>query len=159
MNGELAELYQEILLDHNRHPRNFRVMADASRCVEADNPLCGDRLRLYLKLEGNRIEDISFRGVGCAISIASASMLTDRLKGASVREAEALFETVHDLLTREPPPGLAADLGELGSLSGVCRYPMRVKCATLSWHALKAALAEESPPAVVSTESNGAQAS
>ncbi len=153
MNGELAELYQEILLDHNRHPRNYYAMADASRYVEADNPLCGDRLQLYVKLAENRIVDISFRGAGCAISIASASMLTDRLKGVSVREAEALFQTVHDLLTREPPPEVDADLGELASLMGVRRYPMRVKCATLGWHALKAALAEEPSPAVVNTES------
>ncbi|MGD2074017.1 MAG: SUF system NifU family Fe-S cluster assembly protein [Gammaproteobacteria bacterium] len=154
MNGDLGDLYQEIILDHNRRPRHLGAMADASRSVEADNPLCGDRLRLYLKLEGDRIVDISFEGCGCAISMASASMLTERLQGATVQEAEALFESVHDLLTREPPPEVSADLGELEALAGVRRYPMRVKCATLSWHALKAALSEERPRSV-STESQG----
>jgi len=154
MNSELGELYQEILLDHNRHPRNFAAMAGASHRVEADNPLCGDRLQLYVKLEADRIADISFQGTGCAISIASASMLTERLKGAPLQEAETMFETVHDLLTREPPPDVAADLGELAALAGVRRYPMRVKCATLSWHALKAVLGEDTSPAVVTTESD-----
>lgn len=153
MNGDLRELYQEIILDHNRRPRHLHAIADASRRVAADNPLCGDQLQLYLKLEADRIVDISFEGSGCAISIASASMLTERLKGKTVQEAAALFETVHDLFTRQPPPDVTEDLGELGALAGVRRYPMRVKCATLSWHALKAALSDEPPPAAVTTES------
>lgn len=152
MNGELGDLYQEIILDHNRHPRNFRAMADESRSVAADNPLCGDRLKLYLKLEGDRIVDISFEGSGCAISMASVSMLTERLKGATVAQAEGLFETVHALLTNEDPPAEPMDLGELEVLAGVHQYPMRVKCATLGWHALKAALATGRVKRVVSTE-------
>lgn len=140
MNEELEDLYQEIILDHNRHPANFRAMDDADRSVEADNPLCGDRLRLFVKLDGDRIEDISFQGSGCAISVASASLLTERLKGATVGEAEDLFETVHRVLTQEHPEADEAALGSLAALAGVRRYPMRVKCATLSWHALKAAL-------------------
>lgn len=140
MNSDLSELYQEIILEHNRHPRNYRAMTDADRRVEADNPLCGDRLQLYLKLEGDRVVDISFQGSGCAISIASVSMLTERLKGATVREAKDLFEVIHDLMTGKQPPEAPLDLGELEALIGVRKYPMRVKCATMSWHALKAAL-------------------
>jgi nitrogen fixation NifU-like protein len=155
MNGDLGELYQEIILDHNRRPRHFHAMDDASRAVEADNPLCGDHLKLYLKIEAGRILDISFEGAGCAISMASASMLTDRLQGATVAQAEEMFETLHDLLTREPPPEVSSELGELGALAGVRRYPMRVKCATLSWHALKAALSGEGGPEAVTTESEG----
>jgi nitrogen fixation NifU-like protein len=151
MSDELANLYQEIILDHNRHPRNFGAMEGASRMVEADNPLCGDHLRLYLKREGDRIVDLSFEGAGCAISIASVSMLTEQLKGTTVRQAEALFEAVHDLLTGEPPRA-PSDLGELEALAGVRRYPMRVKCATLGWHALKAALTPEHVQQVVTTE-------
>jgi nitrogen fixation NifU-like protein len=154
MNSELRDLYQEIILDHNRHPRNFAAMGDASRQVEADNPLCGDRLRLYVKLEAGRIADISFQGTGCAISMASASMLTERVKGATVQEAEAMVAAVHDLLTGEPPPEPTKELGELEALAGVRKYPMRVKCATLGWHALKSALGGEPPPAVVTTESD-----
>jgi nitrogen fixation NifU-like protein len=138
--GELEDLYRELILDHNRRPQNFRAMADADRRVEADNPLCGDRLQLYLKLDGERIADISFEGCGCAISVASASMLTERLKGATVAEAERVFAAVHGLLAGEGPPADDCELGGLAALGGVRRYPMRVKCATLSWHALKAAL-------------------
>jgi nitrogen fixation NifU-like protein len=140
MSAELEDLYQEVILDHNRHPANFRPMADADRRVEADNPLCGDRLELFLKLEGERIADISFQGSGCAISVAAASMLTRHLKGATLAEAERLFEAVHAVLTEEHPAADEEALGDLAALAGVRRYPMRVKCATLSWHALKAAL-------------------
>ena len=141
MNAELEDLYQEIILDHNRHPVNFRPMDDATRRIEADNPLCGDRLQLFLKIEGDRIADISFQGSGCAISVASASMLTELLKGTTVTEAAHWFEIVHDMLTQEYPGAAGdAELGNLAALAGVRRYPMRVKCATLSWHALKAAL-------------------
>jgi nitrogen fixation NifU-like protein len=140
VSSELEDLYQEVILDHNRHPANFRAMVDADRRVEADNPLCGDRLELFLRLEGDRIADISFQGSGCAISVASASMLTQHLKGATVAEAERLFESVHDVLTAEQAEPDDAELGDLAALAGVRRYPMRIKCATLSWHALKAAL-------------------
>lgn len=143
MSGELSDLYQELILDHKRHPRNFRPMADASRHAEGHNPLCGDRLTLYLKLEGDRIADVSFEGEGCAISIASASMLTEAVKGKSVAEAETLFDELHDLLTGAGDPAAAGALGRLGVLAGVRDYPTRVKCATLSWHTLKSALAGE----------------
>lgn len=151
MSSDLAELYQEIILDHNHRPRNFRVIADADRRIEAFNPLCGDRLTLYLKLEGDRIADISFQGEGCAISMASVSMLSERLKGMNVGDAQALFETVHQLLTSEQHQAMPEDLGELEALAGVRKYPMRIKCATLSWHALKAALNHERPD-MVTTE-------
>lgn len=140
MNGDLSDLYQELILDHNRHPSNFREMPDATRSVEADNPLCGDRLRLYVRLEGERIADISFQGSGCAISVASASLLTERLMGATLAEAESLFEEMHELLTAPDPSVDEASLDKLMALGGVRRYPMRVKCATLSWHALRAVL-------------------
>jgi nitrogen fixation NifU-like protein len=150
---ELDDLYQEIILDHNKHPANFRPMLDADRTVEADNPLCGDRLTLYLKRDGERIADLSFQGNGCAISVASASLLTERLKGATVAEAEALFEVMHALLTGEARHEHGdEDLGSLAALAGVRQYPMRVKCATLSWHALKAALGGGSAEDIVSTE-------
>jgi nitrogen fixation NifU-like protein len=153
MNNEIEDLYQEIILDHNRRPANFRPMADADRRVEADNPLCGDRLTLFLKLDGERIADIAFQGSGCAISVASASMLTERLKGATIAEAEALFETMHAVLTGTPRPDTdGTDLGSLAALSGVRRYPMRIKCATLSWHALKAALDADADTDMITTE-------
>lgn len=153
MTDELDDLYQEIILDHNRHPANFRPMAAADRTVEADNPLCGDRLTLYLKLDGERIADLSFQGSGCAISVASASLLTERLKGATVAEAQALFATMHGVLTGAIDDADTTEaLGSLAALAGVRRYPMRVKCATLSWHALKAALGAEGAADIVSTE-------
>ena len=141
-NDELEDLYQETILDHNRHPSNFRSIEDATRSVEADNPLCGDRLQLFVKIDGDRIVDISFLGSGCAISVASASMLTQRLKGATLGEAERLFQTVHAVLTDGDARPDSPELGALAALAGVRRYPMRVKCATLSWHALKAALGD-----------------
>ena len=148
MSGELEELYREVILDHNRHPRNFRAMAAATRTVEGHNPLCGDVLRLYLKLDGDRIEDISFQGRGCAISVASASLLTERLKGCTVNEAEQLIGAVHDVLTSDQPATDAALPGKLASLVGVRKYPMRIKCATLSWHTLKAAIRGDHPEPV-----------
>jgi nitrogen fixation NifU-like protein len=153
MTDELEDLYQDIILDHNRRPANFRPMAHADRAVEADNPLCGDRLTLFLKLEDGRVADIAFQGAGCAISMASASLLTERIKGATVSEAEQLFEIMHRVLTGSArPEDAAVDLGSLAALSGVRRYPMRVKCATLSWHALKAALDGSDGDDIVSTE-------
>jgi nitrogen fixation protein NifU and related proteins len=138
--SEMNELYQELILDHKRHPRNFRDMPDATRVVDGHNPLCGDQLRLFVKLVDGRVEDVSFIGVGCAISMASASMLTEAVKGASVEEAQRLFAEMHDLLTTAHPRTDPAELGSLGVLAGVHEYPMRVKCATLSWHTLDAAL-------------------
>lgn len=137
---ELRDLYQELILDHNRHPCNFRSMPDATCSVEGDNPLCGDRLRLYVRIDGDRIADISFDGSGCAISVASASLLTERLHGATLVEAESLYEAMHDLLTAPEATPDVDRLGKLAALAGVRRFPTRVKCATLSWHALHAAL-------------------
>jgi nitrogen fixation protein NifU and related proteins len=146
--GDLRDLYQELILDHSRHPSNFRGMSDATRSVEGDNPLCGDHLRLFVRLHGERIVDISFQGSGCAISVASASLLTERIKGTTVTEAEALFHRVHRLLTMEEA---ATYEGELAALAGARQFPMRVKCATLSWHALRAAL-QDGTADQVSTE-------
>jgi nitrogen fixation NifU-like protein len=149
--GDLRDLYQELILDHSRHPSNFRAMPDATRSVEGDNPLCGDHLRLFVRLQGERIADISFEGSGCAISVASASLLTERIKGKTVTEAEELFHRMHRLLTMEEAATDEAELGELAALAGVRQFPMRVKCATLSWHALRAALQDEATEQV-STE-------
>lgn len=147
--SELTDLYQEVILDHNRRPRNFRVLDDASRQQEGYNPLCGDRLTLYVALDGDRITDVAFQGSGCAISKASASLMTETLKGKTVAEARELFEKFHDMVTSSPDTE-AADLGKLSVLSGVREYPTRVKCASLAWHTAKAALAGEHGP--VSTE-------
>lgn len=138
--SDLDDLYQELILDHKRHPRNFRDMPDATRAVDGHNPLCGDQLRLFVKVADGRVEDVSFIGVGCAISMASASMLTEAVMGKTVQEAQRLFADVHDLLTRNPSGIDPAELGNLGALAGVHEYPMRVKCATLSWHTLDTAL-------------------
>ena len=148
--SDLAELYQEVILDHNRRPRNFHALADASHSAEGYNPLCGDRLTLYLKVSGDRIEDISFEGAGCAISKASASLMTDALKGRTVAEARELFDKFHAMITsdHEVP---AADLGKLSVFAGVREFPTRIKCASLAWHTMKAAVAHETD-APVSTE-------
>jgi len=147
---ELEELYREVILDHNRNPRNFGELVDATRVVAGVNPLCGDKMTLYVRLADGAIEDIRFRGTGCAISVASSSLMTERVKGASVTEALALFERVHELLTgahdRAP-----AGLDKLAALGGVREYPSRVKCASLGWHALKSAVGNE-PAASVTTE-------
>ncbi len=147
--SDLGDLYQEVILDHNRRPRNFRAIDDSHK-QEGYNPLCGDRLTLYVKLEGDRIADVAFQGVGCAISKASASLMTEAVKGKTVAEARELFEKFHDMVTSSPDT-TAADLGKLSVLSGVREYPTRVKCASLAWHTMKAAVsgAEDSP---VSTE-------
>ena len=141
--SELNDLYQELILDHKRHPRNFRDMPDATRAVDGHNPLCGDQLRLFVKVVDGRVEDVSFIGVGCAISMASASMLTETVKGRTVDEAQRLFADIHDLLTSAQPRIDPAELGNLGALAGVHEYPMRVKCATLSWHTLDTALTSD----------------
>jgi nitrogen fixation NifU-like protein len=140
--SELRDLYQEVILDHNRRPRNFHALAGASHSAEGYNPLCGDRLTLYLKLNGDTIEDVSFEGAGCAISKASASMMTDALKGRSIAEADALFDRFHRMVTT-PPSEPVEDMGKLSSLAGVREFPVRVKCASLAWHTLRAALSNE----------------
>jgi nitrogen fixation NifU-like protein len=146
---DLKDLYRDIIVDHNRHPRNFREMPDADRHADGFNPLCGDKLRLYVKLDGDRIADVSFDGSGCAISVASASLLTESVKGKSIAEAEKLFGQMHELLTRDDTTVDVASLGKLGALSGVREFPARVKCASLCWHTLDAALHGQQP---VSTE-------
>ncbi|HYQ87561.1 MAG TPA: SUF system NifU family Fe-S cluster assembly protein [Bacteroidota bacterium] len=147
----LRELYQEVILDHNKSPRNFRTMAHADRRVEGYNPLCGDHYTIYLKIDGDVIADVSFEGNGCAISKASASVMSSVVKGKSKAEAELLFEKFHHLVTGEPDAtDHIENLGKLAAFSGVSEFPARVKCATLAWHTLHAALASEE--AVVSTE-------
>jgi len=135
---ELKELYRDVILDHNRRPRNFGPLAPADASVEGFNPICGDRLTLRLKLSGDRIEDIRFEGQGCAISTASASLMTEAVKGRTRAEALRLFGRVHDLLTDDA--ALGEDLGKLAALSGVREFPARVKCASLCWHTLASAL-------------------
>ena len=140
--NELQDLYREVILDHNRTPRNFGELEDADRIIEGVNPLCGDRMTLYVKLDGDTVQDISFKGTGCEISVASSSLMTEKVKGASLQETLELFDKVHDMLTAVDYDGSAdlEDLDKLAALSGVREYPTRVKCASLSWHALKSAL-------------------
>jgi nitrogen fixation NifU-like protein len=141
VNDELRELYQELILDHNKKPRNRRAMADATADADGFNPLCGDKVRVFVKLLGDRIADVSFDGVGCAISTASASLMTTALKGKTVAEAKEIFERFHEMLTGSPDaPVDEAKLGKLAVFRGVCEFPVRVKCATLAWHTLKAAI-------------------
>jgi nitrogen fixation NifU-like protein len=148
--SELTDLYQEVILDHNRRPHNFRVIDNASAKQEGYNPLCGDRLTLYLTLEGNVIKDAAFQGQGCAISKASASLMTDAIKGKTVADARDLFEHFHAMITSAIDTQ-TEDLGKLSVLSGVRDYPTRIKCASLAWHTMKAAVAHETD-APVSTE-------
>jgi nitrogen fixation NifU-like protein len=138
--SDLRELYQEVIFDHNRNPRNFGKLADANRHADGNNPLCGDKLSLYLKVENDVISDVRFEGVGCAISTASASLMTERLKGMKVADAEALFHKFHAVLTEDADSAQGPELGKLGVFTGVRDYPARVKCATLAWHTLEAAL-------------------
>ena len=146
--SELSDLYQELILDHGRRPRNFRFPDGANRSADGHNPLCGDRLTLKLVLEGDRVTDIGFQGSGCAISTASASTMTEAVKGMSRTEVEALFHAFHSMVTGKAEAG--EDLGKLAAFSGVGGFPMRVKCATLAWHTLEAALAGDGAP--VTTE-------
>ncbi len=138
--NELQDLYREVILDHNRRPRNFGELEDADRVVEGVNPLCGDRMTLYVKLNGDTVQDIRFKGTGCAIFVASSSLMTERVKGASLKDNLDLFEKIHDMLTAAEFDDSAQELDKLAALSGVREYPMRVKCASLPWHALKSAL-------------------
>jgi nitrogen fixation NifU-like protein len=135
------DLYQEIILDHSKHPRNCHAMDDATRKAEGYNPLCGDKLKLYIKLEDDVVKDVSFVGSGCAISTASASLMTETLKGKTREEALKVLERFHELLTTDTP--VSKDLGKLVVFCGVRDYPARVKCATLAWHTLKSALSGE----------------
>jgi nitrogen fixation protein NifU and related proteins len=146
----MSELYQSVILDHNRSPQNYRVLPDANRQAEGNNPLCGDRLIVWLRLEGDLIQDIAFQGSGCAISKASASLMTSAVKGKSRPEALALFQRFRRLVTGELPAEETETLGKLAVFSGVSQFPIRVKCASLSWHALRAAL--DHPGGTVSTE-------
>jgi len=142
------ELYQEIILDHSKRPRNCHAMDDANRKAEGYNPLCGDKLKLFLKMDGDIVRDASFEGSGCAISTASASLMTESLKGKTRAEATQLIDKFHELLTTDSP--VSHDLGKLVVFCGVRDYPARVKCATLAWHTLKSAL--NNPGEIVSTE-------
>jgi nitrogen fixation protein NifU and related proteins len=148
MSSDLQELYQEVILDHNKRPRNFRVIENG-RKAEGYNPLCGDRLTVYLRVDEGIIKDASFQGSGCAISKASASLMTDSVKGRTVAEAEALFERFHRMITSQSDAPVE-DLGKLAVLAGVRQFPVRVKCASLAWHTLRAAA--DARDEVVSTE-------
>ena len=148
--SELSDLYQEILLEHNSKPRNFRKVDEPSRTAEGFNPLCGDQITLYLKLAHGVIEDVGFQGTGCAISRASASMMTQSIKGKSLTEADEIFEAFHQMIT-DPDAGIDYEaLGDLETLAGVNEYPTRIKCAILAWHTMRSALADDDAP--VSTE-------
>jgi nitrogen fixation protein NifU and related proteins len=140
--SELNELYQQMILDHNRRPRNFRAIEAPSRTQEGYNPLCGDRLTLYVTLEDDVVKDVAFQGSGCAISKASASLMTEALKGKRVDEARQLFDRFHRMITT-PPDQPVEDLGKLSVLAGVREFPTRVKCASLAWHTMKTAVADD----------------
>jgi nitrogen fixation protein NifU and related proteins len=146
--SDLRDLYQETILDHNKRPRNFKKLEDANRSADGYNPLCGDKVKVYLRVEDGKVKDLSFEGSGCAISKASASVMTESLKGKTVQEVDAIFKRFRDLVMGKS--GEADDLGKLVVFSGVCEFPTRVKCATLAWHALQAAL--QGSPEAVSTE-------
>jgi nitrogen fixation protein NifU and related proteins len=148
--SRLTALYQDLILDHNRAPQNYRSMENANRRVEGNNPLCGDRLTVWLRMEDDVIADVTFQGLGCAISMASASLMTSAVKGKTRVEAEALFERFLGMITGAVEQEEAESLGKLAVFSGVSEFPIKVKCASLSWHAMKAAL--DQPDGVVSTE-------
>jgi len=148
---DLRDLYQEVIIDHAKHPRNFRKPEGANRTAEGVNPLCGDKVTLYLEVADGTIRDIAFQGSGCAISKASASMMTDTLKGKTLTEARDLFEQFHEMVTGTADPALDADrLGKLAVFEGVRNYPARVKCASLAWHTLRSAI--DARDEIVSTE-------
>ena len=142
--SELSDLYQEVILEHNKNPRNFREIDDADQTADGKNPLCGDALRVYLKMEGDVVGDVAFKGSGCAISKASASMMTQAVKGKTRAEAETLFTEFHDMVTGEMDIEAQENhLGKLKIFAGVLEFPARVKCASLSWHTLHAAMQGE----------------
>lgn len=139
--SDLNDLYREVILEHNNNPRNCRECPHATHCACGDNPLCGDKVTIYLHIKDDIIEEASFQGAGCAISIASASLLTEHLTGKRVEEAQAVFEKFQEMATRDDPTSeLSEELGKLAAFGGVCQFPARVKCATLAWHTLKSAL-------------------
>lgn len=139
--SDLRELYQELIIDHSKRPRNFKVLETANHKLEGYNPLCGDKITLFLELEHDRVKNVSFQGSGCAISTASASVMTESVKGKTLAEVEALFEVFHQMVMGKPPAaGNAPELGKLVVFSGVSEFPARVKCAMLAWHTLHAAL-------------------
>jgi nitrogen fixation NifU-like protein len=148
--SETNELYQQLILDHYRRPRNRRRLEAADRQAEGHNPLCGDHVTVFLKIEDGVVREVTFEGGGCAISTASASIMTEALRGKTLEEAKALFRRFHGLITGEAQEGAEGGLGKLAVFSGVCQYPARVKCATLAWHTLDAALQQRGAP--VSTE-------
>lgn len=155
--SSLTELYQNVILEHNRSPRNYRAMPDADRKADGHNPLCGDQVTVWVRMDGDVIGDVSFQGAGCAISRASASLMTGAVKGKSRSEVQGMFDRFHRLVTGRLPAGESETLGKLAVFSGVSEFPIRVKCASLSWHTLKAALAEggqagESPATLSSKE-------
>lgn len=149
MSSELRDLYQEIIVDHSKRPRNFRTQDPPAASVEGFNPLCGDRVTVYVTLDGDRVKDVSFQGSGCAISTASASVMTEVIKGKTLEQAKHLFDSFHSLVTKGPQAD-DEELGKLAAFSGVCEFPSRVKCAVLVWHTLDAALRGDSDH--VSTE-------
>jgi nitrogen fixation NifU-like protein len=148
--ADLRDLYQEVILEHSKQPRNYRELGDANHKAEGYNPLCGDHFTVYLKMDGEEIQDVSFQGSGCAISKASASMMTQSVKGKTLAEAEKIFEQFHKLVTGAERNGSQEELGKLAVFSGVSEFPVRVKCATLAWHTLHAAL--EGKQETISTE-------
>lgn len=148
--SDLRDLYQEVIIDHSRRPRNFGPLPGHNHSAEGFNPLCGDKLTLYLKITNGIIEDVRFEGTGCAISTASTSLMSEALKGKSAAQAEALFDSFHGLLTGAPEAHDTVPLGKLQVLAGVREFPARIKCATLAWHTLHAALHDQEQP--VSTE-------
>ncbi len=141
--ADLRDMYQEVILEHAKAPRNYRALETPDRKAEGFNPLCGDRCTIYLMMQGDVIDDISFQGSGCAISRASASMMTQSLKGKTTREAEELFQNFHNMVTGRNHHDQEAQMGKLAALAGVSAFPTRVKCATLAWHTLQAALHDE----------------
>ncbi len=149
--SELRELYQTVILDHNRKPRNFGALPDANRCADGYNPLCGDQIRVMLDIEDDRVRDVRFEGSGCAISTASASLMTQAVKGQPVADALELFDGFHEMITAKATIDIdTSHLGKLAVFAGVREFPMRVKCATLAWHTLKNAV--EDTGAVAKTE-------
>jgi nitrogen fixation NifU-like protein len=148
--SDLRELYQQVILDHNKNPRNFKELPEATKKVDGYNPLCGDHYTVFVQLEGDVIKDVSFTGSGCAISKSSASVMTSTVKGKRTADAQQLFDTFHKLVTGENAGLSEADLGRLAAFSGVSEFPARVKCATLAWHTLNSALQDDKE--VVTTE-------
>jgi len=148
MSDDLTELYHQLLLDHNKSPRNFRVLSDANRIAQGTNPICGDNYTLYARMDGDVVQELTFQGSGCAISKAAASLLTENLKGKTKAEVKVMFDKVRDLITTGHSDG---DLGKMVALSGVHKFPARVKCALLPWHAVAAAV--DGKGETISTES------